>query len=290
MIALFMFVATLEFFFTFAPYYSLGLKNNNAAARHGLYLIVRMKNYFTGVPLFLLCILSSSAFSQQPAASPEQYLDDLLNTTYIFDTTRLTPLTVIAGHTDQWKKWRTVNNFYFGKNRGALPMIADLEALHPFFRDKVIELIRVCKAAGITLEVVETFRTASKQAEYFAMGNKYTRTPGGKSRHQYGLAVDLVPVVDSSAVWDNQKLWRKIGIAGERLGLLWGGRWKVLYDPGHFEWIGGISRYSLTKGLFPAIPSSARNKYPDIEEDIKRLQDFWEAWEAEQGVVASNRF
>lgn len=244
-----------------------------------------MKKHLTVVPLCLLCILSFSAFSQQQAASPEQYLDDLLNTTYLFDTTRLTPTTVAVDSADRWKEWRTVDNFYFGKNRGTLPMIADLEALHPFFRDKVIELIRVCKEAGITLEVVETFRTPSKQAEYFSMGNKYTSTPGGKSRHQYGLAVDLVPVVDSSAVWDNHKLWRKIGIAGERLGLHWGGRWKVLYDPGHFEWTGGRSRYALAKGLLPVIPSSELNRYPDIEEDIKRLQDFWQAWEAEMYVL-----
>ena len=57
------------------------------------------------------------------------------------------------------------------------------------------------------------------------MGRKYTRSGGGKSKHQYGLAVDVVPIVNGEAQWDNLALW-KIGVVGERLGLRWGGRWR----------------------------------------------------------------
>jgi hypothetical protein len=167
-------------------------------------------------------------------------------------------------------------------------MIADLESLHPYFRDKVAELIRVCKASGIALVVVETYRTPAKQAEYYSMGKKYTRTPGGKSRHQYGLAVDLVPVVDSAAVWNNDRLWRKIGVAGERLGLRWGGRWRTPYDPAHFEWSDGSSIYQLAKGHWPKIPRAKMDSYPCIDEEVKMLQKYWEAWEVEQSVFAKN--
>ena len=247
-----------------------------------------MKNSFPVVASCLLCLISSVAFSQKQMFSSESYLDDLFNSSPLFDTTRVVPPAVaLIDSLNEWKSWKTVDNFSFGKNRGSLPMIADLSALHPFFRDKITELINVCKKAGITLAVVETYRTPSKQAEYFAMGKKYTSTPGGKSRHQYGLAIDVVPVVDSVAVWNNHKLWRKIGIAGERLGLRWGGRWRVLYDPGHFEWTGGLSRHDLAKGLFPEVPSSVADKYPRLEEELERLRDFWEAWEAEQAVMAN---
>ena len=113
---------------------------------------------------------------------------------------------------DTWKKWSIVENYSFGKNRGSIPMITELNALHPYFRDKISELIQICKSKGIYLVVVETFRTRSKQNEYKSMGKKYTRSVGGSSKHQYGLAVDLVPIVDSVAVWDNVALWRKIEI------------------------------------------------------------------------------
>ena len=245
-----------------------------------------MKHHFS-VAASLFTLLSFAAFSQKQTHHHEHYLDNLYNASLRFDTTQNVSADPPIESSHDWKEWKTIDNFYFGKNRGALPMIADLEALHPFFRDKVTELIRICKDAGITLAVVETYRTPSKQAEYFAMGKKYTNTPGGQSRHQYGLAVDLVPVVDSVAVWNNHRLWKKIGIAGERLGLTWGGRWKVLYDPGHFEWAGGVARSDLGKGALPGVPAAFSGKYPDLHQQLVRLREFWEAWEVEQSVSAS---
>ena len=248
--------------------------------------------------IFLVVVLSHILFnpfsvSAQSYASSKsgKYIDNLFDKSILFDTTRIKVSETPAAAADsviEWKQWRTVDNFYYGKNRGALPMIADLEALHPYFRHKVIELIRVCQKAGITVAVVESYRTHAKQAEYYAMGEKYTSTPGGKSRHQYGLAVDVVPIVDSVAVWDNHKLWRKIGLAGERLGLQWGGRWRVLYDPGHFEWSGGLSRHQLAKGHLPKIPTSFSDRYPALVEELTKLQSYWNAWEVEQSMLASS--
>jgi hypothetical protein len=233
-----------------------------------------------------LLLLSSCAFSQNHFRQADDYLNALFDRSLVFDTTSIRPVIALEDSLAAWKTWRTVENFYYGKNRGSLVMIADLRALHPYFRDKVEELIAACSESGITLAVVETYRTHAKQSEYYAMGRKYTSTPGGKSRHQYGLAVDVVPMVDSIAVWNNYRLWRKIGVIGERLGLRWGGRWRVLYDPGHFEWSGGLSRYELAKGLLPRIPSQVIDKYPAIQSELTRLQDFWQAWETEQAVVA----
>ena len=183
-----------------------------------------------------------------------------------------------------WKKWSLVDNYSFGKDRGSLPMITELNALHPYFRDKISELIQLCKLNGINLAVVETFRTRSKQNEYKSMGKKYTRSAGGSSKHQYGLAVDLVPIIDSAAVWDNVILWRKIGIVGEKLGLRWGGKWKYPYDPGHFEWSGGLTSNHFAAGVFPTIPT--KENYPCIDDDIKLLKSYWAAWEIEQATYA----
>jgi hypothetical protein len=118
---------------------------------------------------------------------------------------------------DAWKTWSFVENYSFGKDRGAMPMITDLSALHPYFRDKIRQLILDCKAQGIELAVVESYRTHAKQSEYKVMGKKYTSSGAGRSKHQYGLAVDVVPIVDSVAVWDNTALWKKVGVTGEKL-------------------------------------------------------------------------
>lgn len=180
------------------------------------------------------------------------------------------------------KEWKTVENHTFGKDRGNIPMIADLNSLHPYFRDKINTLIANCKAKGIELAVVESYRTHAKQSEYYSMGRKYTRSAGGKSKHQYGLAVDVVPMINGVAQWDNVKLWLKVGVEGEKLGLRWGGRWKSPYDPAHFEWSGGLTTTQLSVGILPNIPATVSQHYPCIEDDVKQLREHWQLWETEQ--------
>jgi hypothetical protein len=182
--------------------------------------------------------------------------------------------------------WSTVENFAFGKDRGSMPMINDLSALHPYFRQKIEALVAACSAKGIQLAVVETYRTRAKQNEYRSMGRIYTRSTGGHSKHQYGLAVDVVPIVDSVAVWHNAALWKKIGTAGERLGLRWGGRWRHPYDPGHFEWTGGVTTTLLEKGAMPRVPAQ---QYPCIDEELALLREHWNEWEAEQSTLVQSR-
>lgn len=245
--------------------------------------------------IFLACsqlvFLSISLPAQPNGSRPGlAYLQSLFDRSVLFDTSvvQSDDTVKMQAFAEEWRQWHTVGNFYYGKNRGSLPMIADLRALHPYFRDKIAKLIEVCKAAGIELAIVESYRTPAKQAEYYSMGRKYTSTPGGKSKHQYGLAVDLVPMVDSVAVWNNHRLWRKIGLAGERLGLRWGGRWRVTYDPGHFEWAGGLTRQALAAGEWPAIPASVAGDYPAIVDQLNELQKNWQAWAVEQSAIANN--
>jgi hypothetical protein len=194
------------------------------------------------------------------------------------------PAVTFGDSLNSWKTWSFVENYAFGKDRGDLPMITDLNSLHPFFRDQILNLIAKCKAKGIDLVIVETYRTHAKQHEYKTMGKKYTSSGAGRSKHQYGLAVDVVPVVDSVAVWNNTLLWRKIGAVGEKLGLRWGGRWRKPYDPGHFEWTGGLTSSHLVKGSLPMLPNVA-DRYPCLEEDIQVLRRYWNEWETSQSAM-----
>lgn len=251
--------------------------------------------------LFLLFFPFPFPFSVsgQPRAavvSRPQYLSTLFDRPFSFvyaksDSTDADAFSAAlpASPLDAWQQWRTVENYYYGKNRGSLPMVADLNALHPYFRDRVIELLSLCKSAGIELAIVESYRTPAKQAQYFAMGRKYTSSSSGRSRHQYGLAVDVVPLIDSVAVWNNKALWRKIGAIGESLGLRWGGRWRVTYDPGHFEWSGGLSKRELEEGEWPEIPAPFSDQYSSIEEKLLILQKNWQAWAVDQSEIANNR-
>jgi hypothetical protein len=227
--------------------------------------------------LLIATLINSQA--QKPFSEEHQSLVNSLEKSISPVLETLPPDTI-----DAWQKWQTVENYTFGKDRGSLRMITDLNALHPYFRDQITELIKQCEAKGITLAVVETYRTPSKQNEYRSMGKKYTRSSGGYSKHQYGLAVDVVPIVDDKAEWHNTALWKKVGTVGERLGLRWGGRWRNPYDPGHFEWTGGLNSYQLAQGMAPRIPS--KDFYPCLDDDLKNLTTYWKAWETEQSSVS----
>ncbi len=180
---------------------------------------------------------------------------------------------------DGWRTLEVNDGGEFGKFRGTLSMVADLNSLHPYFRDKVKQLIRKAANKGIILRVVEAYRTPTKQREYKTMGRNYTRSAAGQSKHQFGLAVDVVPVVDSAAVWNSPSLWRKVGLIGENLGLRWGGRWRNLYDPGHFEWTGGLGSQHLKAGILPRVPDES---YPCLHEDLALLGKYWKSLEIEQ--------
>jgi hypothetical protein len=249
-----------------------------------------IRKFFTcGICLLLSVFASAQTLTRSPKI--DNYLSFLLEKRVLpFDTIGVKSFGAFEEDEDgAWKSWRIVENYSFGKDRGSLPMIADLNSLHPYFRDQIVQLINVCRSQDIRLEVVESFRTHAKQGEYFGMGRKYTRSSGGKSKHQYGLAVDVVAIVDGVAQWDNQHLWRKIGLIGEKLGLRWGGRWRAPYDPAHFEWSGGMDTYRLAVGVQPYIPKSKAHLYPCIEEEVQRLQRSYSAWETEQAVISSNQ-
>jgi hypothetical protein len=206
-------------------------------------------------------------------------LDSILHSHLVAALEEAAPIWVLTEDTSSgWKYWSLTENFAFGKDRGNIPMITALEALHPYFRDKVIALLAKARTAGIELAVVETYRTRAKQTEYKTMGRKYTRNGAGASKHQYGLAVDVVPLVEGKPQWHNRALWYKVGVMGERLGLRWGGRWRHPYDPGHFEWTGGLSTTDLQNGKMPEIPNAEKN-YPCLAHDLEQLKYYWKKWE-----------
>jgi len=254
-----------------------------------------MPNYLKAASIIILTFLASNVFAQLNVLFTPyncQEADEALSVVTIeFEPIFIDSTLLIAEYpypsTDtvgEWRQWNFIENFAFGVNRGTMPMINDLMALHTYFRDRIIELIKVCKSKGIKLAIVETYRTHAKQNEYKGMGKKYTNSVGGKSKHQYGLAIDVVPMVNNKPAWNNTALWRKVGAAGENLGLRWGGRWRKPYDPAHFEWTGGLSASELAHGSFPEIPQ-CNEKYPCLKEDIERLRTYWKEWETEQSSM-----
>src|SRR5687768_2246477 len=87
---------------------------------------------------------AQSAVEITPSDEPVLFSLDSIVLSYELDES---PFSIDT--TDGWKNWRLVQNYSFGKDRGSMPMIADLSALHPYFRDRIVELIKICKSKGI---------------------------------------------------------------------------------------------------------------------------------------------
>lgn len=111
----------------------------------------------------------------------------------------------------------------------------DLDELRPEIRPMVDAFVAAVKAAGIDMIVTCTYRSPEEQAAEFAKGrdavgnviNEHlitTKARPGQSAHNYGLALDVVPIANGKCVWSvNDPLWQRIGALGVAAGLQWYG-------------------------------------------------------------------
>jgi peptidoglycan L-alanyl-D-glutamate endopeptidase CwlK len=129
-----------------------------------------------------------------------------------------------------------------------------IETLHPKIRDKARELVnRVEKELGIKIRVTSGFRTYAEQDKLYAQGRTtkggiVTNAKGGQSNHNFGTAIDVVPIVNGKADWKTTSdTWGKIAKIGKEVGFAWGGDWKGLVDKPHFEMQFGNTLAQLRK-------------------------------------------
>ena len=120
-----------------------------------------------------------------------------------------------------------------------------LEDLIPEVKVKAKALIEAAAKEGIALTVTSTYRDFAKQAELYSQGrvNKtlpvVTNSKAGESWHNWRRAFDVVPVKNGTAIWNDNGLWKRIGILGELQGLTWGGNFKNFPDRPHFQYTEG---------------------------------------------------
>ena len=112
-----------------------------------------------------------------------------------------------------------------------------LDDLHPDMRPLAFAFLARLMEAKLPVLIFSTGRSQEEQDRYVEDG----KSTVARSLHQDGLAIDVV-IYD---LWDRQGgmslQWKRvpeyteIGAIGEAVGLHWGGKWKALDDPFHFE-------------------------------------------------------
>ena len=146
-----------------------------------------------------------------------------------------------------------------------MPDSRSLADLHPHVRDMAARFELEATAAGIPFAVTFTLRSMETQAALYAQGRTkpgkvVTNARAGYSFHNFGLALDVVPLeLLKLPNWgDNphdqahaNALWAKLGAIGKAIGFRWGGDFKSIKDRPHFEWSGDLALADLRAGKQP---------------------------------------
>lgn len=123
-------------------------------------------------------------------------------------------------------------------------MSRKLTDLHPEMQGLATKFLAACRSEGIDLLVTCTLRSNAEQADLYALGRTkpgkvVTNAKPGQSMHNFGLALDVVPLRAGKPVWgatgEDGKLWKRIGEIGEAVGLEWAGRWTKMREFPHFQ-------------------------------------------------------
>ncbi|HEX5170960.1 MAG TPA: M15 family metallopeptidase, partial [Cyclobacteriaceae bacterium] len=117
-----------------------------------------------------------------------------------------------------------------------------IRELHPRLGIAAREFINsVENELGIQLRITQGFRSIEEQDALYAQGRTtpgevVTNARGGQSYHNYGLAFDVVEMVNGQANWNTtMQNWNRIGAIAQRFGLEWGGTWTRFVDLPHFQ-------------------------------------------------------
>lgn len=133
-----------------------------------------------------------------------------------------------------------------------------VKKLHPAIRQEVADLIDQIERAmpvSMKIRVVQGLRTIDEQNNLYAIGRtipgkKVTNARGGKSYHNYGLAIDFAIMYDKdnngsfeTLSWDifydhdknGSRDWMQVVDAFKAKGYGYGGDWVSLKDFPHLE-------------------------------------------------------
>ncbi len=150
----------------------------------------------------------------------------------------------------------------------------DIKDLRPDVMEKAENLLTECQHQQLDILIYRTLSSLEEQARLFCRGRtsaeieavaarlereynrpdvsavllnvepqngaRVTNAAPGMSLHNYGLALDAVPLRDGKPVWGAKEeediaIWHRYGQAAEKVGFEWGGRWTRFRDMPHIQ-------------------------------------------------------
>lgn len=118
----------------------------------------------------------------------------------------------------------------------------DLNTLRPEVRPMVDAFLDACANEGYDILVTCTFRSFAEQNALYAEGRTepghiVTNAQAGQSAHNFGFAIDIVPIVNGKPDWyADDPIWQAIGALGQMAGLEWyGAPGSAFVEMPHFQ-------------------------------------------------------
>lgn len=104
-----------------------------------------------------------------------------------------------------------------------------LDDLDPRMKPLAERFLAACKSAGYDILVTCTLRSLDEQEKLYAIGRtapgkRVTNAKPGTSAHNWGLAIDIVPLINGKPYWNftaTDRTWQAIGKLGKEAGLEW---------------------------------------------------------------------
>jgi peptidoglycan L-alanyl-D-glutamate endopeptidase CwlK len=143
----------------------------------------------------------------------------------------------------------TINNVNYPAEKTA----RELGYLHPVMRAHLVMFIARYKVlTGYDLLVICTTRSFIDQAAAYKAGK--SKAAPGLSWHQWGLAADLVPMVNGKPLWTTHDAtgtmlpeWVMFGTTAAECGLEWAGNWKSFVEYDHVQFTAGLNIHDIIK-------------------------------------------
>jgi peptidoglycan L-alanyl-D-glutamate endopeptidase CwlK len=146
-----------------------------------------------------------------------------------------------------------------------------IKTAHPEYRDELGALYNKANnvlGKNVRLRLAYVYRTPEEQHRLFLQRPKVTKADRWQSIHNYGLAFDIVLLIDKddngtfeTATWDTIKDfdgdkiadWMEVVKVFKAAGWEWGGDWKKFPDAPHFQKTNGfdwkVLKQRIDKGI-----------------------------------------
>lgn len=125
-------------------------------------------------------------------------------------------------------------------------MSREIDKLSPYMQEKAIEFAAECHKESLDVVIICTDRSDEDQNACFASGA--SKCKAGQSAHNAKVKLSDGTFIPASEAFDigvirngkyigdgNDPDYQKAGLIGEKLGLVWAGRWTSFKEVAHFQ-------------------------------------------------------